>query len=177
MNARTWIERLALTPHPEGGFYAETYRASFEVSPVGEGLTSAVTSIHYLLEAGDFSGFHRIAYPELWYFHDASPGTSLALHEIDAAGHHRVRYLGAGLGADSKDVLSLAVEPGVWFAAEVVAGAAGRASRSEPEKPYVLVSCAVAPGFRFEIFEMARREAMLREFPQHAEVLQRLCRE
>src|SRR5690606_40187218 len=104
---------------------------------------------------------------------DASAGATLVIHEIDAAGNHRARKLGAGPGEN----LSLAVEPGVWFAAEVVPGAAGRMSQTEAEKPYVLVSCAVAPGFRFEIFEMARRAAMQRDFPKHADLLNRLCRE
>ena len=158
MQARDHISRLSLQPHPEGGFYAETYRAAFDVAPAGEGFTSAVTSIHYLLEGDDYSGFHRIAYPELWYFHDGEP---LAIHEIDAAGAYRVRTLGRGEG----HLLSLAVEPGTWFAADLP-GKTG----------FALVSCAVAPAFRFDIFEMARREALLRDFPQHAEVIKRLCR-
>lgn len=158
MNARDWISRLDLRPHPEGGHYAETYRASIEVAPAGEGFTSAVTSIHYLLEGADFSAFHRIAYPELWYHHEGSP---LDIHEIDASGNYRVRRLGKGSG----ELLSLAVEPGTWFAAEV----AGRSG-------YALVSCAVAPGFRFGIFEMARREVLRSLSPDSADVIERLTR-
>jgi len=156
--AQEWIERLSLVPHPEGGYYAETYRSSFEVAPVGEGFTSAVTSIRYLLEGADFSAFHRIAYPELWYFHDGEP---LTVHEIDTAGNYRARTLGRGAGQH----LSFAVEPGTWFAAEL-----------EGKTGFALVSCAVAPAFRFDIFEMAARAELLRLAPAHAEIITRLTR-
>jgi predicted cupin superfamily sugar epimerase len=155
---RDWISRLSLRPHPEGGFFAETYRSGFSVTPPGEGETSAVTSIHYLLEGADFSAFHRIAYPELWYHHD---GGGLDIHEIDSSGIYRVRRLGRGPG----ELLSLAVEPGTWFAAEVV-----------DKTGYALVSCAVAPGFRFEIFEMGKRAELQRLLPRHAEIIARLTR-
>lgn len=158
MTAQDWISRLALRPHPEGGWYVETYRSGLEVAPAGEGFVSAVTSIHYLLEGADFSAFHRIAYPELWYHHD---GGALDIHQIDSSGDHRVRRLGRGPG----ESLSLAVEPGTWFAAEVV-----------DKTGFALVSCAVAPGFRFEIFEMGRRAELQRLFPRHTEILGRLTR-
>src|SRR5690606_35747374 len=151
---------LGLLPHPEGGHYAETYRAAFRVTPSGDsGETSAVTSIHYLLQDDDFSGFHRIAYPELWYFHD---GTALDIHEIDAEGNHRARRLGRGPG----ESLFLVVEPGTWFAAEL------------PEKTgFSLVSCAVAPAFDFAKFEMAKKADLLRAWPRLADVVNRLARD
>jgi predicted cupin superfamily sugar epimerase len=162
MNAQDWIQRLGLTPHPEGGWYKETYRAGFQVTPAqgpttGK-TTSAVTSIHYLLENEDFSAFHRIAYPEIWYWHDGEP---LTVHEISPDGTYTARTLGKGEG----QVLSLVVEPGVWFAA----GLPGK-------KGYGLVSCAVAPGFDFEVFEMGKREGLLSAYPRHAEILRRLSR-
>jgi predicted cupin superfamily sugar epimerase len=153
MNAQDWIDRLGLLPHPEGGFYKETYRADFQVTPAQgptEGkTTSAVTSIYYMLEGEDFSAFHRIAYPEIWYFHDGEP---LTIHEISQDGTYTARTLGKGEG----QVLSLVVEPGVWFAADLP-GKSG----------YALVSCAVAPGFSFEIFEMGKREELVARWPQH----------
>lgn len=160
MTAADHITRLDLQPHPEGGYFAETYRATFRAAPEDDGIpTAAVTSIHYLLEGEDYSGFHRIAYPELWYFHDGEP---LTIHEIDATGRYNARTLGRGEG----QLLSLAVEPGTWFAAELP-GKTG----------FSLVSCAVAPGFDFAKFEMAKREHMLGQYPQHAEILRRLCRD
>lgn len=160
MLAPNWITRLNLVPHPEGGFYRETYRAAYGVTPQdAHAPTSAVTSIHYLLQDADYSGFHRIAYPELWYFHDGEP---LTVHEIDTAGTYRARTLGKGDGHH----LSFAIEPGVWFAAELP----GKAR-------FALVSCAVAPAFDFAKFEMANRDTMLAQYPQHADVLRRLCRD
>ena len=162
MNAKDWIDRLGLQPHPEGGWYKETYRAGFQVTPVqgptnGEA-TNAVTSIYYMLEGEDFSAFHRIAYPEIWYYHDGEPVT---VHEIDLQGNYQARTLGKGEG----QVLSLVVEPGVWFAAELPG-----------KQGYGLVSCAVAPGFQFEIFEMGKREDLLSSYPRHEEILRRLSR-
>jgi predicted cupin superfamily sugar epimerase len=138
MNAQSWIDRLGLQPHPEGGWYKETYRSAFQVTPQGEAAaTAAVTSIHYLLQDEEFSALHRLAYPEIWYYHEGT--AALEIVEEDAAGKRRVRRLGKGEGEE----LSLVVEPGVWFGAEVVG-----------KKGWALVSCAVAPGFRFEVFEM-----------------------
>jgi predicted cupin superfamily sugar epimerase len=159
MTPSFWITRLSLIPHPEGGFYRETYRAAYAVIPQdAHAPTSAVTSIHYLLQDADYSSFHRIAYPELWYHHDGEP---LTIHEINAAGEYRARTLGNGEGQH----LSLVVEPGVWFAAEL-----------PTKQGYALVSCAVAPAFDFALFEMAKRDEMLARYPQHEAVLRRLCR-
>lgn len=164
MSAQEWIDHLSLLPHPEGGFYRETYRAAYQVALLDDAapsapITSSITSIHYLLQGDDYSGFHRIAYPELWYFHDGEP---LTVHEIDAAGNYRARTLGRGAGQH----LSFAVEPGTWFAAELP-GKSG----------FALVSCAVAPAFDFAKFEMAKRAEMIARYPTHAEILARLCRD
>ena len=158
MTAQEWIVRLHLVPHPEGGFYKEVYRSNFEVvSPDGKS-TGACTSIYYLLQDRDFSGFHTIAYPEIWYYHD---GEALDVHSIDTTGKYSVTRLGKGDG----EQLSLVVEPGVWFAADL------------PEKKsFALVSCAVAPAFDFALFEMARKEELIKKWPNHKEVLEKFCR-
>lgn len=158
MTAQEWINRLNLIPHPEGGFYREVYRSALEVVSPGGKTTGSCTSIYYLLQDRDFSGFHRIAYPEIWYYHD---GKALDVHSIDATGKYSVTRLGKGDG----EQLSLVVEPGVWFAAEL------------PEKQgFALVSCAVAPAFDFELFEMGKMEEFVGKWPQHVEILSRLCR-
>ena len=73
-NAAYWIKHLNLQPHPEGGFYRETFRSAQEVlRPSSPAVKQAVTSIYYLLEGKDFSGFHRIASDEVWYFHKGAP--------------------------------------------------------------------------------------------------------
>lgn len=157
--AQDWIARLNLLPHPEGGYYREVYRSTFNVSPSNNAKTiGSCTSIHYLLQGEDFSAFHRLAYPELWYFHD---GASLDVHSIDPAGNYSVKRLGKGEG----ESLSLAIEPGVWFAAEV-----------HDKSGFALVSCVVAPAFDFSVFEMAKKDELIRQWPEHREVLERLCR-
>ena len=152
--ASFWIKKLNLLPHPEGGFYAETFRADVEVDG-GWGKRSAMTSIFYLLEGKDFSGFHRIKSPELWYWH---AGEALLIHEIEEAGDLKTHRL-------SVENPFAAISPKNWFASEV-----------ENKKGYVLVSCAVAPGFDFTDFELAKFEQLCTSFPMHLNLLKRLCR-
>jgi uncharacterized protein len=163
MNAQNWIDRLGLQPHPEGGWYKETYRAEFQVTPTSGPTsgapTSAVTSIYYLLENEDFSAFHRIAYPEIWYFHEGEP---LTVHELSPNGTYTARTLGKG----ECEVLSLVVEPGVWFAAELPG-----------KQGYSLVSCAVAPGFDFAVFEMGKKEELVAKWPQLPPTISRLSKD
>ena len=77
MNIQTasyWIKHLNLQRHPEGGYYKEVFRSQQQVlRPGADNKKQACTSIYYLLEGVDFSGFHRIASDELWYFHKGSP--------------------------------------------------------------------------------------------------------
>ena len=158
MTSQEWTDRLKLIPHPEGGFYKEVYRSSFPVVPPRGASTGSCTSIYYLLQDDDFSGFHRLGYPELWYFHD---GNALDVHAIDLSGKYSVQRLGIAEGEN----LSIAIDPGIWFAAEVP-GKSG----------FALVSCVVAPAFDFGVFEMAEKDELIRQWPEHREVLERLCR-
>ena len=153
--ASYWIKKLNLLPHPEGGFYVETFRADVEVDG-GWGKRSALTSIFYLLEGEDFSGFHRIKSPELWYWH---AGETLHVHEIDEAGSLTTHML------NSENPFA-AIKQKSWFASEV-----------ENKNGYVLVSCAVAPGFDFSDFEMAHKENLIEHYPAHKNLIARLARE
>jgi hypothetical protein len=118
----------------------------------------ACTSIYYLLEGNDYSGFHRLASDELWYFHKGEP---LLIHVITDSGGHITHKL-----SDTEDgSLSIAIKAGLWFAAEILTGTG-----------FALVSCAVAPGFDFSEFEMANRDSMFKFYPQHIELLHKLCR-
>jgi predicted cupin superfamily sugar epimerase len=157
--ASYWIEHLNLWRHPEGGYYKEVFRSQQQVSRLGtDEAKQACTSIYYLLEGADYSGFHRIASDELWYFHKGSP---LLIHVIDEQG----TYSAIELSDTVSGSLSTAIKAGLWFAAEIAAGT-----------DFALVSCAVAPGFEFSEFEMADREKLLTHYPQHANILNKLCR-
>lgn len=157
--AAYWINRLQLQPHPEGGFYKEVFRSEMEVNrPPSLIPKKACTSIYYLLENSDYSGFHRIASDELWYFHKGDP---LNIHVITPGGAYNVIEL-----SDSETGnLSAVVTAGSWFGASIPSG-----------NGFTLVSCAVAPGFEFADFEMAEKISLLSMFPQHEAIINKLCR-
>src|ERR1700761_9638603 len=138
-----WISRLNLQPHPEGGYYREVFRSNNAVMRAGANEThSACTSIYYLLETEDFSGFHRIASDELWYFHKGKP---LLIHCIDEDGG----YTKFELSDKPSGNLSVTVQAGLWFAAEI-----------SLKHEFTLVSCNVSPGFEFSEFEMADKKTL-----------------
>lgn len=158
--AQYWIDHLSLQPHPEGGYYKEVFRSRHEVVRAGEATAKqACTSIYYLLEGEDFSGFHRLASDELWYFHK---GALLHIHVIDNEGTHTT----IELSDTDTGSLQAVIPPNTWFAAEIPSAAG-----------FALVSCAVAPGFDFAEFEMAKKGELLVQYPQHKDLLDRLCRE
>ena len=154
MTAEEAIARLGLAPHPEGGFYRETYRAS-EVLPRAAlperfaGPRTISTAILYLLPEGAKSRLHRIASDELWHFHLGGP---LELVELVPGGKVETTILGTGL--ERGEALQKAVSAGRWFGA-----------RPRPGAGWCLVGCTVAPGFDFADFEWGRREELLSAFP------------
>ena len=135
-SARDVIDRLRLQRHPEGGWYRETWRAP-SAQPGGRG---AGTSIHFLLEAGQVSHWHRVDATELWLFQAGAPLTlRTAKGERGEAGRAEI-LLGADLLAGQ--VLQHVVEPGEW-----------QSARAGPD--WSLVACVVVPGFEFAGFELA----------------------
>lgn len=158
MTACHLIQKLELQPHPEGGWYRETYRSEGSAEIEGIGIRNYSTCIYFLLTEDTFSAFHRIKQDEIWHFYAGEP---LRLHVIEADGTYRMQVVG---NRDLKsEVPQLVVPAGAWFAAEVVSG-------------YALVGCTVAPGFDFSDFELAKREVLIREFPEHEGVIRRLSR-
>ena len=127
------IAALDLAPHPEGGWFRQTWIAEAE-----PGVRPAGTCIYFLLKAGERSHWHRVDAAEIWHFHAGSP-LILRLAETLAGPAHAVR-----LGPDvcAGEVPQLIVPPGHWQAAE-------------PTGDHALVSCTVSPGFRFDGFKLA----------------------
>ncbi len=163
--AAFWIETYKLQPHPEGGFYSETYRCEETISPGGlpqrfAGKRNFSTAIYFLLEAGQFSALHRIASDEVWHFY---AGDALEVFSIDAAGKPEAIRLGSN--PEKGEVFQAVVKAGVWFG-----------SRPAPGSAYSLVGCTVAPGFDFADFEMPGQQWFLNAFPQHAELVMGLTR-
>ena len=164
--ARYWIERLQLTPHPEGGYFRQTYRSAVTINeealPQGfAGPRAASTAIYFLLESQNFSAFHRLRSDELWHFY---AGSTLAVHAIDRSGTYSKILLGND--PDAGEVFQAVVPAGNWFASHVA-----------DWKSWSLVGCTVAPGFDFADFELAKREKLSNLYPQQQEIIRRLTRD
>ncbi|WP_144147685.1 cupin domain-containing protein [Paraburkholderia sp. BCC1884] len=155
------IRRFDLKPHPEGGFFNETYRSEQRVTRA-DGLAqtrSASTAIYYLLCDGAHSAWHRIQSDEVWHFYAGEP---LNVHVLDESGTLITHKLGNAL--THPDAVFQAVVPaGWWFAAEC----------ADPAT-FALVGCTVAPGFEFSEFELADVGALEAQHPLHAAFITRL---
>lgn len=128
---RGLIDSLGLVPHPEGGWYREIYRSP-SVVDTPRGPRAALTTIHYLLEAGRFSRWHVVESDEVWHFEG---GDALELIAYVPATGVSCRHVLGHAGAEPVAV----VPAGVWQAAR-------------PLGAYALVGCTVAPGFDFADF-------------------------
>ena len=163
--AQYWIDQLNLKPHPEGGFFRQSYRAPLVIGqsalpPTFRGPRSVSTAIYFLLAGDDFSGLHRLAADEIWHFY---AGTALLVHSIDLHGNHGVIKLGQNLAAGEQ--FQCVVPAGHWFG-----------SHLEQPHTYALVGCTVAPGFDFADFELAERSGLIAQYPQHRDLIDRLTR-
>jgi uncharacterized protein len=154
------IRRFDLQPHPEGGFFRETYRSTAQVTRAGsEETRAASTAIYYLLCDGAHSAWHRIRSDEVWHFYAGAP---LLVHVLDAAGERVTHRLGNPL-THPGTVFQAVIPAGLWFAAEC-----------EDPTTFALVGCTVAPGFEFSEFELAGVEGLLRAYPAQAGWIARL---
>ncbi|MBP1852184.1 cupin domain-containing protein [Rhizobium halophytocola] len=130
--AEAIIAALELQPHPEGGWYSETFRDA------GKGGRGHSTAIYYLLKAGERSHWHRVRdAAEVWHHYAGGP---LALYRSDDG--ERVETIVLGSGIERGERPQAVIPAGSWQAAE-------------PLGSFVLVGCTVAPGFDFSTFEMA----------------------
>ena len=156
---------LGLGPHPEGGYFRETYRAAEAVqTPRGE--RAASTAILFLVTAAAISHLHRLSSEELWVFQGGLP---LELVVLSPQGGLQTRVLGdaAAPEPDAPPAVPQALVPaGSWQGARLAGGPHLPASRA-----WALVSCIVSPGFEYEDFELGEPDALLAEYPQHAEIV------
>ena len=164
--AERWIAHLSLAPHPEGGYFRETYRSAEVIPRSGlperfPGDRHFSTAIYFLLRGDDFSALHRIKSDEVWHFY---AGTTLSVHVIDPAGDYTRVRLGTDIAAG--EVPQAVVPAGHLFGASV-----------DDPASFALVGCTVAPGFDFRDFEMPPRRELLARHPRHREVIERLTRE
>ena len=132
LSAAEVIRKLSLAPHPEGGYFRETFRDARAV----DGTRAASTAIYFLLARGERSHWHRVDAVEVWHYY---AGDALMLQIADDGGQRRVT-LGSDLVAG--EVPQAVVPAHAWQAAQ---------SSGE----WTLVGCTVAPGFEFAKFELA----------------------
>jgi len=160
------IRKLQLQPHPEGGYFRETYRSPDEIeqddlSEKFNGRRSFSTCIYFLLTSDTFSAFHKIQQDEIWHFYEGSP---LLLHMINTEGAFSNVIIGSDL--DNGQIPQFVVPAGTWFGAKVI-----------NENDFTLLGCTVSPGFDFRDFTLAKRADLLESFPQHEKIISELTLE
>ena len=149
--AREVIERLGLEPHPEGGYFAETYRSRTRVA-TSAGERSAGTAIFYLITPDSFSTLHRVASDEVFHFYLGDPVEML---QFDGAGRVERLVLGPDLAAGMRP--QALVPAGTWQGSRLAEGGT-----------FALLGATVAPGFDFADFELGERVDLMERFPQLA---------
>ncbi len=155
MNVKDIINILNLSPHPEGGYFKETYRAT-EITKNSENNPRNIsTAIYFLLENEDKSHFHRIKSDEIWFHH---LGETL---EIIYFQNNKLNKVLLGSNIDKGENLQVVVPKNCWFAAHI-----------KSKINYALVSCTVAPGFDFKDFELAEKQNLRKLYPNYLDIIE-----
>ena len=160
--AQQLIDTLGLQPHPERGFYAETYRASAVVRVANREVDrQASTAIYFLITADEPATFpHRLQSDEVFHLYEGGP---LDVLRLAPDGSWDVARLGLDVAAGERP--QIVIPAGTWFGTEL----AGSAS-------HCLIGCTVAPGFEFGDFELADDADLARRYPAAADRIGRLSR-
>lgn len=163
LKAKKYIEKLNLSPHPEGGYFKEAYRSPEIIKNENlpgryTGDRNFSTSIYFLLEGENISHFHKLKSDETWHFYDGSPAK---IYILSGEGILTEKII--GLNIENGEVPQVLIEKDNWFAAEVI-----------DKDSFILAGCTVSPGFDFSDFKMAEREALLKSFPGQSELIKRL---
>ncbi len=159
------IASLNLSPHPEGGYYRETYRSGGSISennlpPDIKGERNYSTAIYFLLTSDNFSAFHKIKQDEIWHFYEGSP---IEIHIISEKGNYSKAVL--GLNLSEGEAPQIVIPANNWFAANVV-----------KSNSYTLVGCTVAPGFDFNDFELGEKKKLISQFPRHEKIINKFTK-
>jgi uncharacterized protein len=188
--ARQWIEHLQLLPHPEGGYFRETYRSvdSIPLSVLPERFGSDRQSLYRQAPDQQTSELRTFESESALPYRSCCTGIYFLLESHQFSALHRIKsdemwhfYAGSGLtvyqirptGQVAKLRLGKDIGGGETFQGVVEAGCWFGAVVEKPDS-YALVGCTVAPGFDFHDFEMAEREQLLQTYPQHRQLIERL---
>ncbi len=159
-NATELRDRLRLEPHPEGGYFRETYRSETTLlHPRTGNRRATVTSIYFYLDVGNFSAWHSVRSDEVWTWVAGGP---LELHRIDRPGTYGFQRLGPLIEGYQQQAV---IPAGDW-----------QAARPVPGTDWALVSCVVAPGFDFDDFHLPTAAELLERYPEHREIILELTR-
>ena len=158
-------KELNLLPHPEGGYYKETYRSKGVISnsclPSDfSGERNIATGIYFLIEKGNFSALHKIKSDETWHFYY---GDALEVIEINEQGNLKITKIGSNI--IKGETFQYTVKANTWFG-----------SRVSGNGNFSLVGCTVYPGFDFNDFELANKQDLINLFPQHQNIITQLTR-
>ena len=146
------ISTLDLRPHPEGGLYREVHRSASEVTTAdARGARAALTTIYFLLPAGERSRWHQVDSDEVWHFYEGDP---LELLELDARAEKLARHR-IGPVDDTAQRPVRTIPAGAWQAARTLG-------------EYTLVGCTVGPGFDFADFRMLADDSALADVVRRA---------
>jgi len=160
LTAQEVIAALGLAPHPEGGFFRETFRAPASVTaPFAPVSRAASTAIYFLLRAGEFSAFHTVLSDEVWHHY---LGGTLELHTINRRGMHQRVELGPNL--QHGECPQWVVPAGTLQAARVIGDG------------FALCGCTVAPGFDFADFSMPSRVELGMRYPALSDLIESFTR-
>ena len=167
LSLATVVNQLSLLSHPEGGYYAETYRSDEELLQIGlpsrfTGNRDVMTMIYYMLTWEDQSAFHKIKSDEIWNFYYGDPVRVYMINETAAT----FTYKDLGTDLEAGQQFQFVVENDIWFAAVSLNNETG----------WSLVGNAVAPGFDFADFELAVAANLTTIFPQNASLITSLCK-
>lgn len=158
------IDSLGLVPHPERGYYVETYRASLTVSDLPRphsGARAASTAIYFLVTREQPTTYlHRLLSDEMFHFYEGGP---LDVLMLGPTGPGELRRLGTNVAAGERP--QILIPAGTWFAAELAYAAS-----------HCLIGCTVAPGFEFADFELAAGPELAARYPVHAARIARMTR-
>lgn len=157
------IENLELKPHPEGGYYRETYRSGLAVAEKNlpdnfGGRRSLATSILFFLPKGEFSAFHRLRQDEVWYYHI---GDRPELHCIYPDRSYEKIMLGNGV--HDEDHPQVVIPAGTYFAANAANHCA-------------LFGCLATPGFDFADLDMPGTTQLTKKFPEYESLIRQFTR-
>ncbi len=123
-------------------------------------IRSVSTSIYYLLDGDQFSAFHKVRYDEIWHFYK---GSSVSLYVLTDS--EKTLNIQIGNDLENNENIQYVIKGNTWFGAEI-----------NDKSLYSLIGCSVSPGFDFKDFELGKRDKLIKIYPQHEYVINRLTR-